>query len=398
MSSTRLSIRLSSAIAHHRRLAEVAAGRRPSRLWLHPCSFEASRAQLSTATSDMAKNPIHILGAGSIGCLVGAQLSQQGFPVTFLQRSPPPSPTSPVLLQLIRSCGGSLEFPVKVESTHQPPSTASAQPIDRLIVTTKAHQLSSALASLGPRFDLNHTALVVIQNGYGQHLTPSSRLQSTSTCTGLGWGSTNNGAYLTPAPSPTIWRSVVHAGIGQYYFGPISLADPLASRGSEPCAIHLASMWPTSTPTLLHDLAHALPSATLHETSTAMTRVLLHKLAVNALINALTATHKVRNGQLLHPTYVPVMRQLADECAAVLCATYPGIFTLSGEQVFAMAEHVCELTSRNFSSTYQDVWERGEVPRELEFVHGTIVGWGRRAGVSTRTHEEVWDRAVRAGA
>src|SRR5690606_28810290 len=91
------------------------------------------------------------------------------------------------------------------------------------------------------------------------------------------------------------------------------------------------------------------------------------KLAINCLINPLTAIHNVRNGELLKPNFIALQHQLAREFVDVADA-HGHVF--SAEELVSSAQRVCETTANNYSSMWQD-HQRGR-RTEIDYLNGFI--------------------------
>lgn len=107
----------------------------------------------------------------------------------------------------------------------------------------------------------------------------------------------------------------------------------------------------------------------------------LRKLLVNACINALTALHRVPNGPVCEPPFMPHVAKLAAEGAAILRAE--GI-DLDDRAAIDLVCGVARATARNRSSMLQDI-EAGR-PTEAEFVTGALLKMAAARGLAAPTH------------
>lgn len=108
------------------------------------------------------------------------------------------------------------------------------------------------------------------------------------------------------------------------------------------------------------------------------------KLLVNVGINALTAIHRCRNGELLQSTLLrKTMEQAVREAELVARARN---LPIGGDPV-ATTLTVCERTANNISSMLQDVNNRRRT--EIEAINGAIVAEGERLGIPTPVNREL---------
>jgi pantoate--beta-alanine ligase len=112
--------------------------------------------------------------------------------------------------------------------------------------------------------------------------------------------------------------------------------------------------------------------------------VLWQKLAINAVINPLTALLEVENGRLVGlPAARPLMHSLATEFMAV--ANAKGLaLSWNPDSLLLAAEDVAKATSENKSSMLVDVL-RGS-PSEIAAITGKVVDEAARLGVLAPTH------------
>lgn len=116
---------------------------------------------------------ILILGAGGTGGYFGGRLAQAGLDVTFLVR-----PARAVQLDLdglrIRSPLGDAELPVAHVVADALPALAADRPFDLVILSCKAYDLDSAIASVAPAVG-PHTTVLPILNGLRHYAALDAR-------------------------------------------------------------------------------------------------------------------------------------------------------------------------------------------------------------------------------
>lgn len=275
----------------------------------------------------------YLLGAGSVGTLWACRLARAGLPVRLILRS-----TSRVEQYLERP-GLSL-----IENGHAftaalPAETAeAATPIERLLVTCKAYDVVTAVASVRQRL-MPGATVVLLQNGLGSQQVVSEALPEAQVV----YGSTTEGAWCQAD------GSVVFAGQGLTWLGrqgdaqaPAWLAD-LAQAGI-PC------QW---TP---HILAR-----------------LWRKLAVNCAINPLTVLHQCRNGAL--KDHAEAVNALCLELTALLQAVGQAE---AAEGLSSEVARIVTATAANYSSMYQDVaaGRRTEIAYLISYACGRAASLG----------------------
>lgn len=116
----------------------------------------------------------------------------------------------------------------------------------------------------------------------------------------------------------------------------------------------------------------------------------LEKLAVNLVVNPLTAVLDVPNGGLLEPELWPTVRDLVLEMHPVLAARGP---LPDPETLLGRIRRVLAATAANTSSMRADV--RAGRPTEIEEITGVLLAWGRAGGRALPRHEALY-RMVRA--
>lgn len=297
-------------------------------------------------------SPLHVLGAGAIGTLFAAELTRAGTDVRLLVRDARD-------VELLARRGGicverdGLRETIAV--TALTPQQLAA-PIGTLLLCTKAQQATAAIATVADRLT-PHSDIVLLQNGMGVRET------LLATYPRLIWlqGLITEGAFLRDR------FDVVHASRGDTVIGGF---DAVSQQRAE----QFAASWPTSV----------LP---LYAVTDIRRRQWL-KLAINSVINPLTALHRCRNGELLNlPDIATTVATLCDEVVAV-AATDGETFDSAALQhgVFA----VMRSTAANRSSMYQDI-EQGR-GSEIDYINGYIVQRGERYGIECAAQRALWQR------
>jgi 2-dehydropantoate 2-reductase len=290
------------------------------------------------ASSDDA--PWLIVGAGALGQLFAAYLAAFR-PVILLGRRP-----AQPAIRLLTVGGKDVEIALERERLKDWVAKRGEDSAPAIVVlATKSHDTQAALDALTPALAPT-TPLLLLQNGFQVQPRISERWTGPVLC-----ASTTEAAYrAVPGPEPepepgpepepdSHFHSdlrpnrpdVVHAAAGETWIG------DLANR-------HAA---------LATAVAECLSQAGIAATACPDIRQRLwQKLAINAVINPLTASHRVRNGELARSEFRPRIVALISEIERIMQAE--GIKPpAAGWQ--ALIESVIEATAANRSSMLQDV-------------------------------------------
>ena len=299
--------------------------------------------------SPMSEHPMwFVLGAGSIGCLFAAHMQRNGVPVTLLLRDQSQC-------DLLQGAGGiTLETDARRALAPVPCLAANALAHDcvitQLLVCTKAHQTRAAIAAIRANIAADAT-LVLLQNGMGVR----EELLEQLPCAEILHGLSTEGA----------WRRerfhVVHAGRGETLLGGGNLMQAKTVWSElHACGLDMR---------VVDDIAERLWT----------------KLAINCVINPLTALHRCRNGELLNLANINEhTRDICDELATI--ADTQGV-TLNSGQLQQRVLAVMQSTASNQSSMLQDVL-RGQAT-EIDYLNGYVVKLAESLHLSARANREL---------
>ena len=301
------------------------------------------------------REPIHILGAGSIGVCWAALIrsAYPTYPVTLLARtnaSEDPNTRHVALkrlhpqtqveqLKLPQQVIGSIEHDTKIKN---------------LLVTTKSYQAKEAVESVLPYLEKDSSKIIVMCNGA---LSVKEDLSTFNIPLVL--ATTTHGAYLENDK-----KSVVHAGVGRTFVE----AMP-----------QLAEFWDS-----VGMRCESLPTNDLN-------RMLWQKLAANCVINPLTAIFQCSNGELLiEPSFPQLSHEIEGELASVANHVDPNS-GVSEDSLRSFVYEVIRDTEHNKSSMYQDiVWKNQK--SEIDHLNGFVVKKGRAVGIECLTNEDIVGR------
>ncbi|SFC02856.1 2-dehydropantoate 2-reductase [Marinospirillum celere] len=295
-----------------------------------------------------------VLGAGSLGLLFASRLARNGQAVTLLVR---PEKVSALSLGVtLQESPGSLAKRQFMRVISEPYEQLR---IDRLLLTTKAGSAADALKHWQPCLT-EDAEVLMLQNGLGSQAEVAELMQPGQT---LLAASVTEGAYLE---SPA---TVVHAGKGKTRLG----------RWCGP-AKGAAASWVTR-----------LTVAGLEAEKVEPIRpVLWQKLAVNAVINPLTAVHRVENGALAAREFRPQVEGLVEEVLSVFKRL--GIPEPEGGLAYRV-EQVILATAANRSSMLQDVLAGR--PTEIDYITGSLLKVAKPLQLQLPLSEELY-QAIKA--
>jgi len=286
---------------------------------------------------------VHILGLGSIG-LLSSFLLRRAFlslPICFLPRPLTAAPTT-YTLHDAKGRAQTIDLVNDANGTN---------PIECLIITTKAHQTRAALKPYITR--LSATTLVTfIQNGMGvvdciRDIVPSQRIVL---------GTTTHAVYRS------------HPDRFNWVFDGDTFLAPYRTTFLSP-----------QETGILSSIGQLIVFSVLE-------KMLYRKLALNACINPVTAIYKVRNAEVArkgNPAHELAMR-LANEIQLIYSNLHPDI------DICRLAEDVTRLainTGSNTSSMLADIIN-GKTT-EIDFINGYIVKMGQIAGMDVSQNEMV---------
>lgn len=267
----------------------------------------------------------HILGAGAIGCLYAHALQRSGCDVTLVLRRGADARSLPLVVE---RDGTSSELPVNAITPDTPAR------ISHLLITTKAYDVRGAVAGVAHLLGDNCVVLLLV-NGMGL----AEELRKDWPRLDIYCGTTTEGAYAVAA------RHIVHAGRGETRIGRQGQREPAPwfkawAHAIEPC------VWDP-------DIATALWS----------------KLAVNCVINPLTALHACRNGELAER---PGLASQVDAlCGEVTAISRAAGFNTVASSLEATVAAVIAGTAHNRSSMLQDVLNGR--PTEIDYITGYLL-------------------------
>jgi 2-dehydropantoate 2-reductase len=286
----------------------------------------------------------HVLGAGAIGCLYAQALHRSSCETTLIMRRGTKSRFLPVIVEQ-----------GQLRSEYQLPVTTpdDNQRISHLLVTTKAYDVRAAVAGVAHMLTEN-CVIVLLVNGMGLLEQLAREWPSLDIYCGI----TTAGAYSV-AP-----QHICHAGRGETRLGRQAQTTPPTwfaqwTRAIKPC------VWDM-------DITSALWS----------------KLAVNCVINPLTAVNGCRNGELSENVELAAqVGTLCDEVASIV--SIAGFADVAANLRAAVATVIAG-TAHNRSSMLQDV--TCERPTEIDYITGYLLQVADQHGIDVPHNRALFER------
>ncbi|MFT4994432.1 MAG: 2-dehydropantoate 2-reductase [Paraglaciecola sp.] len=268
---------------------------------------------------------IAIVGNGAIGNLLAANCQRLGLNYHLLTRN-----GLGLELSIRRFKQDQQHFTPSVKSVHAPGD------FDMLVLPLKAYQIVPAIEQLRAHLQPRQT-VVLLHNGMGsiEHvklLLPHNPIVAATT------------SYAAYKPTA---QTLIETGLGQTHCGWVSTN---ASWHREQVESRLSAL---------------LPPCTWHQD---IQLALWNKLAINAVINPLSAIEHITNGQLKAKQYQQHIAQLCAENARVMQACG---FATSAAALLEKVHTVIRDTAQNFSSMNRDI-AFGR-PSEIDYINGYLV-------------------------
>lgn len=285
---------------------------------------------------------ITVLGCGALGQLWLASLYKQGHEVQGWLRVPQPF----CHVNVVDTDGSVFNETI---TANDPDFLASSE---LLLVTLKAWQVSGAVKALAARLPAN-SPILLLHNGMGtleELLTLRQPLLS---------GVTTHAARRDG-------NLIIHVANGATHIGPGNAAGNDFSFLTD----------------ILH---HSLPEMAWHNNITAAS---WKKLAVNCVINPLTALYNCPNGELRH--HQDEVSEICHEVAQVM--EREGHHT-SAETLLLYVGDVIESTAANISSMLQDV--RVQRHTEIDYITGYLLQRARAHGLSLPVNSRLYEQIKR---
>lgn len=268
---------------------------------------------------------VGIIGAGSIGMLIGSYFAESGLEVTMLvRREEQQEKLKDKGIHRISDDGSKVVVPVRATTAYKEMAQATL-----IIIAVKYKDLANVLEEL--KRENIQVPILFIQNGIGHLASVSEDIFPTVAFATVEHGALKQNDYI-----------VNHNGVGNITIG-VAFGERRAFRLLEEIELNqFPIQWHTN-------VAH----------------LLLRKTFINCLINPLTTILGIQNGALLtNPHSYQLMKNLYEE----LMNVFP---VMKKELPFTAVEHVCKRTALNSSSMLTD-YRQGR-PMEIETIVSAVI-------------------------
>jgi len=282
------------------------------------------------------------LGQGAIASLLAAQCQQQGIDYRVLGRHPK--------LSSIRWQQGKQQLAFTPESIDKHQLTAK----HLLVLPIKAYQVQDALSQLSAY--LQQVPILLFHNGMGtietsRRLLPQNPILAATT------------SY---AALKSQHNQLIQTGVGDTNIGWVQ---------------HPASalqQW------LMQTLSQLLPPVIWQQN---IETALWQKLAINAVINPITAIEQIKNGRISEDKYQPLISQLCREIAQIMQKKG---FETTSEILKHRVLSVSKATADNYSSMNRDIFYGRKT--EVEFINGYIQQQAQELGLRVNTNWQMLEK------
>lgn len=298
----------------------------------------------------MVSLKLAIVGQGAIGGLLASQCHNLGYDYQLLLRNKTlVEPTFSLQIE-------DIEHQV-TQIQPQISQTDHTQNFDLLILPIKAYQVLPALKSMQNNIQAN-TVIVLLHNGMGT-IEQVKQLFPNNPCIAA---TTSYGAFK---PEPAY---IKQTGLGETHLGWIT-----------PCAPKVQTVVENALTTLL-------PPSIWHQD---ISQALWKKLAINAVINPLTALNGIKNGDLANQQFSGLITQIYTEITKVM----QGIgYKIQLQELINLVMNVVEKTANNYSSMHQDIYHNRKT--EIEFINGYVVNKANELGIPVPTNQSLLNQVL----
>lgn len=297
---------------------------------------------------------IAVIGSGALGMLWGARLFQTGNKVVLFTRTEKQQrilQRQGLIYTTLHKETQKIPLEAKWIEKYSPKAL-----FDIVFVTVKQHHLSRVIPAI-QQISHHESQILFWQNGLG-HDEQIARLHDRP------WtyaAVTTEGAWKKGP------NEVQHTGQGETWVG--RFPDQ--------------AVQPHSSLLLLLENVKKECDLSIRYDSHILQRI-WEKLAVNCVINPLTAIFNMKNGELLSGEYDGQMEGLL--CETMEVARHQGI-QFDFAEMMKRIRQVCQKTANNYSSMLQDIQKGART--EIDFINGIVVKLGLECQIPTPLSEQM---------
>ncbi len=230
---------------------------------------------------------------------------------------------------------------------------------DIILLCVKSYQVKTVLTDIGGK--LNKNAIIILaHNGMGTLIDidmDKSLLQQHSILVLL----TTHGC-ARPMP-----KHIMHTGLGNSDLGVLSKEISIATSKK-----------------ITQLFQQALPNIYWHNDIVEKQWL---KLAVNCVINPLTAIYNINNGEINSARFTDIKTALVTEIVAVAKAEN---YDFSATDLLTLANQVATTTAKNCSSMRADILAQRQT--EIDYINGYIHRLGLKHQIATPTNTQLWQQ------
>ncbi len=286
----------------------------------------------------MNNTPWLVIGAGAIGLFWACKLQTLGYKVHLVYRSE--NPGKKITLESFTDESGNQQsttskHKIKSFTAQELTERESTEKYDKVMICTKSFDLKDAYLQVASQIT-EDADIACLCNGIGAQAELQYTLLETQT---LWAGTTSEGILKVDI------NHIKHTGLGDTYFG----------------------QWIETTP------AKAFPLDNL--TVTNIHQRVIEKLAVNAVINPITALFNIHNGDILNEEYKSLLAASFIELASVFLHPKFSYIEqskhLTADNIKNRINTIAQLTRLNRSSMYEDLKLQRQT--ENDFISGFLL-------------------------
>ncbi|NLQ18914.1 2-dehydropantoate 2-reductase [Marinomonas sp. M1K-6] len=281
----------------------------------------------------MKNSPWLIIGAGAIGLFWACKLEKLGHKVHLVYRSE--SPGKKITLESLTDETGQQQVSISKHKINSLKAEELTEQYDKVLICTKSFDLKNAFAQVAANIT-PEADVACLCNGIGAQEALQSILLDTQT---LWAGTTSEGVLKVEV------NHIKHTGLGDSYFGEWRPSTP-------------AKVFPIESMTVIN-----------------IRQRMIEKLAVNAVINPITAIFNIHNGDILNEEFKPLINATLSELASVFThpqfSYAPESQHLTSDNLKNRVNTIAQLTRLNRSSMHEDI--RLQRQTENSFISGFLL-------------------------